>query len=53
MSEAITTAATDYASVWTQMVTLLTGNAVLMIYLFGGLIALAWKHFRKARKSVG
>ena len=52
MSEAITTAATDYASVWTQMVTLLTGNAALMIYLFGGLIALAWKHFRKARKSV-
>lgn len=45
-------AATDYASVWGDMVNLLTGNAALMIFLFGGLVAMAWKHFKRAKKAV-
>lgn len=49
---ALGTAATDYSSVWGNMVTLLTGNAALMIFLFGGLIAMAWKHFKRAKKAV-
>lgn len=52
MSEALTTAATSYGSVWSEMVTLLTSNAALMIFLFGGLISMAWKHFKRAKKAV-
>lgn len=52
MTEALTTAATQYANVWSEMVTLLTGNAALMIFLFGGLIAMAWRHFKRAKKAV-
>lgn len=49
---ALGTAGTEYISVWNNMVTLLTGNAALMIFLFGGLIAMAWRHFKRAKKAV-
>lgn len=49
---ALGTAGTNYLSVWNQMVSLLTSNAALMIFLFGGLIAMAWRHFKRAKKAV-
>lgn len=48
----LTTAATNYSTVWNKVVTLLAGNAVLSIFLFGGLIAMCWRHFRKAKGAV-
>lgn len=42
----------NFLNVWTNMMNLFTGNAVLMISFFGGLVAMTLRHFGKAKKAV-
>lgn len=48
----LTTAATNYTSVWGNVASLIAGNTVLMIFLFGGLLSMAFRHFKKAKGAV-
>ena len=48
----LTQAASQYKTVWEQIVAFIAGNSVLSIFLFGGLIAMCWRHFRKAKGAV-
>lgn len=48
----LTTAASNYKTVWDEILGFIAGNAVLSIFLFGGLIAMCWRHFRKAKGAV-
>lgn len=52
MSEALTAALASFATVWAQIVTMITGNAALMIFLAAGLIGTAFRIFKRAKKSV-
>lgn len=45
-------AADNYKTVWGEIVGIIAGNTVLSIFLFGGLIAMCWRHFRKAKGAV-
>lgn len=42
----------EYARVFGKIVELIAENAVLSCFLFGGLIAMCWRHFRLAKRSV-
>lgn len=48
----LATAATNYKSVWGNITGIIADNMVLSIFLFGGLIAMCWRHFRKAKGAV-
>lgn len=52
MSEALSTAVTNFGTIWSNMTTLLTGNEALMIFLAGGLLMLAFRVFKRGRKAV-
>lgn len=52
MAEGLTTALTNFTTVWTDMVGIITGNDVLMIFLAGGLITLGFRVFKRAKKAV-
>ena len=45
-------ALTSFGSVWTQTVTMITGNTYLMIFLAAGLIGTAFRVFKRAKKAV-
>lgn len=47
-----TDALASYQSVWSAVTTMITGNAALMLFLFGGIVSMVWKHFKKAKKAV-
>lgn len=42
----------NFSTVWTNMVTMITGNTILVIFLVAGLIGTAFRVFRRARKAV-
>jgi len=48
----LATAATNYKTVWGNITGIIADNMVLSIFLFGGLIAMCWRHFRKAKGAV-
>lgn len=48
----LTQAASNYKTIWDQIVGIIAGNSILAIFLFGGLIAMCWRHFRKAKGAV-
>lgn len=41
-----------YKQVFENIVDLVTSNSVLSLFLFGGLLAMCWRHFRLAKRSV-
>ena len=45
-------ALTSFGTVWSQVVTMITGNEYLMIFLAAGLIGTAFRIFKRAKKSV-
>lgn len=48
----LSSALTDFGTVWTQTGSMITDNGVLMTFLAGGLLILGFKVFKKARKAV-
>ena len=52
MGTALATALTNFGTVWTDMATKITGNEVLMVFLAGGLLMLAFRVFKRGRKAV-
>ena len=42
----------DYTEVWGKMMSFLQGNQFLMVFLVGSLVAMVWKHFGAAKRSV-
>lgn len=52
MAEGLTTALTNFGTVFTRVATLISGNEVLMIFLAGGLITLGFRVFKRAKKAV-
>lgn len=48
----LTVTGSYYGQVWEKILELVTGNAVLSIFLFGGLVAMVWRHFRSAKRAV-
>lgn len=47
-----TAALAAYTSAWNAITTFITGNAALMLFLFGGVVTMVWKHFKRAKKAV-
>lgn len=47
-----TDALEQYSSVWTAVTGFITGNAALMLFLFGGIVSMVWRHFKRAKKAV-
>lgn len=45
-------ALSGYSSAWTAVTGFITGNAALMLFLFGGIVTMVWKHFKRAKKAV-
>lgn len=52
MSEALALAISNFSTVWANVVTMITGNEALMIFLVTGLIGSAFRIFKRAKKSV-
>ena len=52
MSTALTTALTNFGTVWTDMTTKITSSEVLMVFVAGSLLILGFKVFKKGRKAV-
>lgn len=52
MSEALAAALTSFGTVWAKIVTMITGNEALMIFLAAGLIGTAFRIFKRAKKAV-
>lgn len=48
----ISTALTTVTSVFTSAMSIITGNAVLMVFFAAGLLGVGFRLIRKARKSV-
>ena len=42
----------NFGTVWTDMAGMITGNEVLMVFLAGGLLMLAFRVFKRGRKAV-
>lgn len=40
-----------YKEIFQKIVDLVASNAVLSLFLFGGLIAMGWRHFRLAKRA--
>lgn len=52
-AQALQTATTEFTTViWPAMVDLITNNYYLMLFLFGGLLAISFKYFSIAKDSV-
>lgn len=52
-TQALSTAIADFVSVvWANVISMITGNYYLMIYLAGGLIAVCFTYFAMARDCV-
>lgn len=47
-----TDAIATYTTVWNAVVGFITGNAALMLFLFGGIVSMVWRHFKRAKKAV-
>lgn len=47
-----TAALASYTSVWNAVAGFITGNPALMLFLFGGIVSMVWRHFSRAKKSV-
>lgn len=45
-------AITDFGTVWSEVVGIIEDNKYLMIFLAAGLIATAFKVFKRAKKAV-
>lgn len=52
MGEALASGITNFSTVWSNVVTLITGNEVLMVFLTAGLIGTGFRIFKRAKKSV-
>lgn len=54
--EAFTTALssgiTNFGTVWTEVMSMIVGNAALMIFLVAGLLGSAFRIFKRAKKAV-
>lgn len=48
----IATALTDFSSVMTSLVSIITGNAILFTMFAGGLLTVAAKVFKRIKRSV-
>ena len=48
----IASALTDFSSVMTSLVSIITGNSILLTMFAGGLLAVAAKVFKKIKNSV-
>lgn len=48
----MTDAITSFGSVWSETVSMITGNTYLMIFLAAGLIGTAFRVFKRAKKAV-
>ena len=48
----ISSALTDFGSVMTELVSIITGNAILLTMFAGGLLAVGAKVFKKIKNSV-
>lgn len=52
-AQALAAASSEFTSViWPAMVGLITNNYYLMLFLFGGLLAVAFRYFSIAKDSV-
>lgn len=52
MTTALATALTNFATIWDEVVTMITGNDALMIFLAASLIGTAFRIFKRAKKAV-
>lgn len=48
----LTEGISNFSTIWSNMVTMITGNAILVIFLVAGLIGTAFRVFRRAKKAV-
>ena len=42
----------QYESVWGAIGSMISGNLFLIVFLTGGVITMAWRHFKRAKKAV-
>lgn len=42
----------EYSKVWTAIGSMISDNLWLIVFLTGGIIAMAWRHFKRAKKAV-
>lgn len=52
LAASLSDALTNFGTVWTDMAGIITGNEVLMVFLAGGLLMLAFRVFKRGRKAV-
>lgn len=52
MMEGLSTALTDFATVFADVSATILGDNVLMIFLAGGLITMGFRVFKRAKKAV-
>lgn len=50
--DGLASALADVTTVWEKATTMITGSNVLMAFLAGGLVIMAFRIFKRARKSV-
>lgn len=48
----ISTSGGYYKQVFQKVVELIFSNTALTLFLFGGLVAMCWRHFRSAKRAV-
>lgn len=49
---ALTNGITNFGKIWTEVMSMIVGNAALMIFLVAGLLGSAFRIFKRAKKSV-
>lgn len=42
----------EYEKVWSAIANMISNNLWLIVFLTGGIIAMAWRHFKRAKKAV-
>lgn len=48
----VTEGLAEYSKVWGAIAGMITENLWLIVFLTGGLVAMAWRHFKRAKKAV-